>query len=79
VSTGIEVTGDVLRFNPQLPDDIDRLDMRVRYREHALDVRLTRKTLTIRGRDIGPFPIRLGFRDEVHEFSGGSTRVFQLT
>jgi trehalose/maltose hydrolase-like predicted phosphorylase len=79
VSTGIEVTGDVLRFNPQLPEDIKRLDMRVRYRGHALDVRLTRQSLTIRGRDVGPFPIRLGFRDEVHEFAGGSTRVFQLT
>ncbi len=79
VSTGIEVTGDVIRFNPQLPEDIERLDMRVRYRGHALDVRLTRKTLTILGRDVGPFPIRLGFRDEVHEFTGGGTRVFHLT
>ena len=69
----------MLRFNPQLPEDIDRLDMRVRYRGHSLDVRLTRKTLTIRGRDLGPLPIRLGFRDEVHEFAGGGTRVFQLT
>lgn len=78
VSTGIEVTGDVLRFNPQLPEGIDRLDMRIRYRGHSLDVRLTRDTLTLRERDRGPAPIRVGFRDDVYDFAGG-TRVFVLT
>lgn len=65
VSTGIEVSGDVLRFNPELPPDMERLDMRIRYRGHSLDLRLTRDTLTVRGRDRGPGPIRLGFKDEV--------------
>jgi trehalose/maltose hydrolase-like predicted phosphorylase len=78
VWTGIELTSDVLRFNPQLPDEIKRLDMRVRYRGYSLDVRLTRDTLTIRGRDRGLAPIRLGFRNEVHKFAGG-TRIFTLT
>ena len=40
VATGIEVTRDVLRFNPQLPPELERLDMRIRYREHSLDLRL---------------------------------------
>ncbi|MCC2643318.1 MAG: beta-phosphoglucomutase family hydrolase [Nitrospira sp.] len=78
VSTGIEVTGDVLRFNPKLPEELERLDMRIRYRGHTLDLRLTREALTVRGRDHGPAPINLGFKDEVHEFTGGSTRVFKL-
>ena len=79
MATGIEVTGDVLRFNPQLPREIDRLEMRVRYRGHWLNVRLTADTLTIHGRDRGPAPIRLGFRNEVYEFAGGGTQVFSLT
>jgi trehalose/maltose hydrolase-like predicted phosphorylase len=78
VSTGIEVTGDVLRFNPQLPHEIDRLDMRIRYRGYSLDVRLTREAFTLRAREQGPAPIRLVFRGEVHTFDGG-TRVFPLT
>ena len=78
VSTGIEVTGDVLRFNPRLPDQIERLDTRIRYRGYSLDVRLTRDALAVRARDRGPAPIRLGFRDEVHSFEGGM-RVFPLT
>ncbi len=79
VWTGIEVTGDVLRFNPRLPQDMSRLDMRVRYRGHSLDLRLTRESLTVRGRERGPAAIRLQVQDVSCEFSGGETRVFQLT
>ena len=32
VLTGIEVEGDVLRLNPDLPQETERLDMRIRYR-----------------------------------------------
>ena len=78
VSTGIEITGDVLRLNPRLPEDMERLDMRIRYRGHTLDLRLTRDTLTVRGRERGAAPINLGFKNQVYEFTGGSTRVFKL-
>jgi beta-phosphoglucomutase family hydrolase len=77
VSTGIEITEDVLRLNPELPQELERLDMRIRYRGHSLDLRLTRDTLTVRERERGAAPINLGFKDEVHEFAGG-TRVFKL-
>ena len=77
VSTGIEITGDVLRLNPRLPQEMQRLDMRIRYRGHSLDLRLTRDTLTVRERERGAVPINLGFKDEVYEFAGG-TRVFKL-
>ena len=68
----------MLRLNPELPQDMDRLDMRIRYRGHSLDLRLTRDTLTVRGRNRWPGPIRLGFKDEVYEFAAGSTRVFKI-
>ena len=77
VSTGIEVTAGVLRLNPRLPEDMERLDMRIRYRGHSLDLRLTRKLLRVRERERGPAAIRFGFKDEVHEFTGG-TREFRL-
>jgi trehalose/maltose hydrolase-like predicted phosphorylase len=77
VSTGIETTGDVLRLNPRLPKELERLDMRIRYRGHSLDLRLTRDSLTVRERERGAVPINLGVQDEVYEFAGG-TRVFQL-
>jgi trehalose/maltose hydrolase-like predicted phosphorylase len=77
VSTGIEITGNVLRLNPRLPEELERLDMRIRYRGHSLDLRLTRGTLTVRERERGAAPIRLGFKDEIYDFAGG-TRVFEL-
>jgi beta-phosphoglucomutase family hydrolase len=77
VATGIEITGDVLRLNPRLPDELERLDMRIRYRGHSLDLRLTRDSLTVRERERGAAPIRLGFKGGLYEFAGG-TQVFKL-
>lgn len=77
VSTGIEVRGDVLRLTPELPQ-MERLDMRIRYRGHSLDLRLTRASLTIRGRDGTVPPITLCVDGEVCEFVSGTTRVFGL-
>jgi trehalose/maltose hydrolase-like predicted phosphorylase len=78
VSTGIEITGDVLRFNPQLPQGLERLDMRIRYRGHTLDLKLTRSALTVRGREREAGPIHLQVRDQELEFRSGTTHVFQL-
>ena len=78
VSTGIEVRGDVLRLNPQLPREMERLDMRIRYRGHSLDLRLTRESLTVRGRDGAAPPIVLCVDGERCEFVSNATRVFRL-
>jgi len=78
VATGLEVSGNMLRFKPQLPVEIDRIDMRIRYRGHAIDLRLTDEALTVRCREPGAAPIRLQVNEEVHDFRGGSTRVFPL-
>jgi beta-phosphoglucomutase family hydrolase len=78
VATGIETTGDVLRFNPRLPEGVARLNMRIRYRGHSLDLQLTRDRFTVRGREKGVAPIRLGIGKEVHEFPCGDTRTFDL-
>ena len=60
-----------------MPRVLERLDMRIRYRGHSLDLRLTRDTLIVRERERGAAPISLGFKDQVYEFAGG-TRVFKL-
>ena len=78
VSTGIEVRGDVLRLNPELPLEMERLDMRIRYRGHSLDLRLTRDALRVRGRDGAATPISLSVGDKIYEFVSGATHVFRL-
>ncbi len=70
--------GDVLRLNPELPLEMKRLDMRIRYRGHSLDLRLTRDALRIRERDGVAQPISLCVDGKVCEFVSGSTRVFRL-
>jgi trehalose/maltose hydrolase-like predicted phosphorylase len=76
VLTGIEVTGDVLRLNPELPTGVDRLDMRLRYWRQSIDLRLTADILSVRARDRGPAPINLGFKNNVHKLEGGTTQRF---
>jgi trehalose/maltose hydrolase-like predicted phosphorylase len=78
VSTGIEVRGDVLRLNQELPPELERLDMRLRYRAHSLDLRLTHNSLTIRGRKGAASPISLCVDGKIFEFASGTTRVFRL-
>ena len=50
VSTGIEVTGDVLRLNPQLPEEMTAPRYAHPLSGASLDLRLTRDTLTVRAR-----------------------------
>jgi hypothetical protein len=70
--------GDVLRLNPELPREIERLDMCIRYRGHSLDLRLTRDSLTVHGHDDAAAPISLSVDGKLCEFLSGTTRVFQL-
>jgi trehalose/maltose hydrolase-like predicted phosphorylase len=78
VSTGIEVKGDVLRLNPQLPEEIDYLDMHIRYRGHSIDVHLNRDSITLRGHNDDAPPISLLVDGSIFEFASGMTREFKL-
>jgi beta-phosphoglucomutase family hydrolase len=76
--TGIEASADALRLDPRLPEEVERLDMRIRYRGHSLDLRVTRDTLIVRGRAGGAAPIQLVVRGETCQFAGDGTRAFRL-
>ena len=52
--------------------------MRIRYRGHSLDLRLTRDWLTIRERDGAAPPISLCVDGVICEFISGTTRAFRL-
>ena len=78
VSTGIEVKGDVLRLNPELPPEMQRFEMHIRYRGHSIDLELTRDSLTVRGDDRDAAPIALCVADKTYQFVSGTTRVFKL-
>ena len=75
---GIEITADVLTLNPQLPQDVKRFEMRMRYRGHSLDLWLTSNMLTVRDRDHGAAPIALQIGKELYKLTGGHTLVVKL-
>lgn len=78
VTTGIEITHNVLRFNPQLPEALERLDMRIRYRNHTLDLTLTAESLTLHSHEPGAAPIRISVEGRHYTLTGGSTREFPI-
>lgn len=79
--TGMVLLDDEIQFEPLLPDEIDRLEMRLHYRQHAgLRVEVTRDQLTISSPMAidGVPPVRIGVRDEVVMLESGTTRTFDL-
>jgi trehalose/maltose hydrolase-like predicted phosphorylase len=78
VSTGIEVKNDVLLFNPELPPEMERLEARIRYRGHSLDLRLTHDSLTVCGEDLHAAPIVLSVAGKIHDYVSGATLMCEL-
>ena len=62
--TGLEVRGQVLYFNPRLPEELDRLLMNIHYHFHSLEVEITQKKLKIRALDSPAKPIRISVKGE---------------
>jgi trehalose/maltose hydrolase-like predicted phosphorylase len=76
--TGIEIRDDVLRFNPRLPDKLKGLRIGIRYRAHLLMLELTHKELRLSSQKTDLPPIRIAFRDQLHELAGGEIRTCPL-
>lgn len=77
-ATGIETRGDVLWFNPCLPEELSRVRMQIRYRRHPLHLEITHDMLTITADRSKEPPISIGFKDEVCSLSAGETKEFAL-
>jgi len=77
--TGIEVRDDVLWLNPCLPENLQGVRLRIRYRGHWMIVHLTHKKLEICFEHGWSGPAKVGFRDQVHTFVEGDCREFLLT
>ncbi len=76
--TGIELCDGVLWFDTKLPDELDKLQLRVRYRGHWLKVELTQRELNVHFEKGWSDGVRIGLGDEVHEMKQGDQRNFSL-
>lgn len=77
--TGIEVRDDVLWLNPCLPRELPGIRLRIRYHGHWLRLEVTHEQVTVAFEHGWSGPARIGFLDEVHVFSQGTTRHFDLS
>jgi alpha,alpha-trehalase len=76
--TGIVTRGDVLWLNPCVPDELRCVRMVIRYRGHALDLTVTRSSITVHAHDSNATPIQLGIVDNRCLLEAGETREFSL-
>jgi len=77
-TTGLSVRDGLLHITPQLPPEMERLDLRIHYRGHSLDVRLSQRSLTVHGRNRSAPPIGLCVNGQRVTFEAGTSRVFRL-
>jgi alpha,alpha-trehalase len=76
--TGIKTRGDVLWFDPCLPDELGRLRMQIRYRRHNLSIEITPDKLKIMACRAREKPIEIGYKEEVHILEQGKTLEIEL-
>jgi alpha,alpha-trehalase len=77
--TGLEAREDVLWFDPALPKELGALEIKVLYRGHRVQVRLTPTHLRVSAIPSEVAPIQVGFRDEVVDLHPGATVEWDLS
>lgn len=76
--TGIEMREEALWFNPGLPDELQDVRLRIRYRGHWLSLQLSHEKLTVSFDRGGSQRVKIGFRGELYEMTQGETQEFTL-
>lgn len=75
---GIEIRANILHFDPALPEDLEVVRAKLRYRRQVLDVEATHETLTVSSRVFTASPITVGYRGRFRDVAPGETYEFRL-
>ena len=73
VYTGIETRGDTLFLNPCLPAKLAKLGLRIFYRGHSLDIRITHKKLTVSSQQGIALPIKIAIHEKRYRLKPGDS------
>jgi alpha,alpha-trehalase len=76
--TGLEVRGGVLHLNPRLPEGVDALDVRIRYRQHSLRIAATRAEVEVSSELVAEPPVTLAYRGQFRDLPSGGRVRFRL-
>ncbi len=76
--TGLEIRDDILWFNPHLPDDINSMSFRMRYRGHWMKLNINHKRIIIDFDKGWANPVTIGVGGETYKFETNDTKEFKL-
>ena len=77
--TGLDLRDGEVHFDPLLPDRIDALKLRIRYRGNWLDVEVSHASLKVQANHSWPQPVPVYVRGDHHMLQPGETHVFALS
>jgi alpha,alpha-trehalase len=77
--TGLVTRNNVLWLNPHLPDVIEGLALKLRYRNHSLTLRFSREMLEVSSDPTLARPIQIGFQSDTYLLEPGGHLSFPLT
>ncbi|MGA8165507.1 MAG: glycosyl hydrolase family 65 protein [Waddliaceae bacterium] len=75
---GIEPKGDVLWFNPCLPDSLKRLRFHVHYQGHSIEIEITQTRLKVTAKYSVAKRIWIGFSGQTFALNAGEKQEFAL-
>ena len=75
---GIETRGNVLRFNPCLPEQLKHLEMHIRYRGQSLRIAIDAEKFTITACRFNEAPIQVGFKEKIFTLEENESREIPL-
>lgn len=76
--SGLETRGDILRFNPALPEELKRLEFNIYYRGQWINVRIDSKKIRLRARESDQKPIKIAYCKNETEIKPGQELEFRL-
>ena len=76
--TGLECRGNVLRFNPRFPEELNGLKMHIRYRGHWLELDIGTDRLKVEALPCEAEPVQLEVTGRRFELKEGETREIEL-
>jgi alpha,alpha-trehalase len=77
--SGIEVRKGILWFNPNLPEHLTRLEMKMRFLSHSIRIVITPKKLVLTTLKSSLPPIKIGVDGGIHELKSKDKKEFVLS
>lgn len=75
---GLTVGEEALWITPDLPEHIDKINMRIKYRRHWIYLSINHDTLRISFEEGWGNEVNIGVDDEIYKFKKGEVREFKL-